>query len=94
MFQLFLEVNFFNQATKFVAGPAKLSIRTKAPVLAVFCMREGPWRYRIVHKVIAKPNHDEGSEVQLTQSMASSIEDAIRLYPEQWVWNYRRWRFR
>ena len=87
------EVNFFDQPTKFVAGPAKLAIRMKAPILAVFCMREGPWQYRIIHKVIAEPDHQHQDETGLTQEMAAAIEEVIRLYPEQWVWNYKRWRF-
>ncbi|SMF46681.1 lysophospholipid acyltransferase family protein [Pseudobacteriovorax antillogorgiicola] len=87
------EVTFFDRPTKFVAGPAKLATRMQAPVLAVFCMREGPWRYRIVHKVVASPHHEERDEVTLTQAMAAEIERVIRLYPEQWVWNYKRWRF-
>lgn len=86
-------VQFFGRPTAFVAGPAKLSIKTNAPILAVFCIREGPWRYRIVHRVIAEANHGESDETSLTQNFASEIERMIRLYPEQWVWNYKRWRF-
>ena len=86
-------VRFFGRDTAFVSGPAKLAIKTKAPILTVFCMREAPWRYRIIHKTIIDPNHSESDEVMLTQSFASEIERVIRLYPEQWVWNYKRWRF-
>lgn len=86
-------VNFFGYKTAFVAGPAKMAIRTGCPVIAVFCVREGPWRYRILSRELLGSNHGVKDEVLATQIMASEIERIINLYPEQWVWNYKRWRF-
>ncbi len=85
-------VQFFNQPTEFVSGPAKLSIRQGSPVLAVFCMRIGVLQYRIIQKLIVPADHGLTDEIELTQKMATSIESVIRLYPEQWLWNYKRWR--
>ena len=85
-------VNFLGQATEFVSGPAKLAIRQGSPVLAIFCMRTGPQRYRLMYEVIAPADHGQGDETLLTQKMATAIETVIRLYPEQWLWNYKRWR--
>jgi KDO2-lipid IV(A) lauroyltransferase len=85
-------VDFFGQPTEFVSGPAKLAIRHQCPVLAVFCMRTAPWRYKIIYQVVAAANHGLNDEQVLTQAMAHAIETWIRHYPEQWVWNYKRWR--
>jgi KDO2-lipid IV(A) lauroyltransferase len=85
-------VKFFDQPTEFVSGPAKLSIRLGSPVLAVFCMRTGVLQYRIIQKLIVPADHGLTDEIELTQKMANSIESVIRLYPEQWLWNYKRWR--
>ncbi len=85
-------VQFFQQPTEFVSGPAKLSIRQGSPVLAVFCMRTGVLQYRIIQKLIVPADHGQTDEIELTQKMANSIESVIRLYPEQWLWNYKRWR--
>ncbi|HYX32110.1 MAG TPA: lysophospholipid acyltransferase family protein [Oligoflexus sp.] len=85
-------VRFFQQPTEFVSGPAKLSIRQGSPVLAVFCMRTGLLQYRIIQKLIVPADHGCIDEIELTQRMATSIESVIRLYPEQWLWNYKRWR--
>lgn len=85
-------VQFFDQPTEFVSGPAKLSIRMGSPVLAVFCMRTGVLQYRIIQKLIVPADHGLSDEIELTQIMANSIESVIRLYPEQWLWNYKRWR--
>ncbi len=86
-------VDFFGHKTAFVAGPAKMAIRTGCPVIAVFCVREGPWRYRILCRVLLGPKHGIKDEVEVTRIMASEIERVINMYPEQWVWNYKRWRF-
>lgn len=85
-------VQFFDQPTEFVSGPAKLSIRQGSPVLAVFCMRIGVLQYRIIQKLIVPADHGLNDDIELTQKMASTIEAVIRLYPEQWLWNYKRWR--
>lgn len=86
-------VDFFGYKTAFVAGPAKIAIRTGCSVIAVFCVREGPWKYRVLSRELLGANHGVKDEVQATRIMASEIERVINLYPEQWVWNYKRWRF-
>jgi KDO2-lipid IV(A) lauroyltransferase len=85
-------VQFFEQPTEFVSGPARLSMRLGSPILAVFCMRTGLLQYRIIQKLIVPADHGLTDEIELTQKMATSIETVIRLYPEQWLWNYKRWR--
>ncbi len=86
-------VNFFDRPTAFVSGPAKLAIRHQSAVLAVFCMRQGPGRYKIDSQLIAPAHHGLSDEQALTEAMARAIEACIRIYPEQWIWNYKRWRF-
>lgn len=88
-------VEFFGLPTEFVGGPAKVAMRTKSPILAVYCLRVGRCKYRLVSDVLLDPtiNAETYTEQTLTQRMASSIEAIIRLYPEQWLWNYKRWRY-
>lgn len=85
------EVDFLGQKTIFVSGPARLALRSKAQAIGVFCVREAPWRYRIICEVVDVESDREEAETYLTQRMAEVIENQIKLYPEQWVWNYRRW---
>jgi lauroyl/myristoyl acyltransferase len=40
---------------------------------------------------ILSNQHDLTDEILITQKLASEIERVIRLYPEQWCWNYKRW---
>jgi KDO2-lipid IV(A) lauroyltransferase len=84
-------VNFFGLPTEFVSGPATMAIRTGAAVISIFCLREGPFRFRLFSEELVPANHGVKDEDALTQTMASAIERVIRLYPEQWTWNYRRW---
>ncbi len=85
-------VTFLGVPTEFVSGPAQMTVKTGCAVVSVFCMREGAFRYRLVSKTLVPPGHAETDEAMLTQRMADEITRAIRLYPEQWTWNYKRWR--
>jgi KDO2-lipid IV(A) lauroyltransferase len=85
-------VEFFGIPTEFVAGPASMAVRTGAAVVSVFCMRTGPFSYRLLANMLAPPGHGLSDELALTQVMAREIESVIRAYPEQWTWNYKRWR--
>ncbi len=85
-------VEFLGQPTEFVSGPAKLAAKHQSGIVAIFCMRTGPWTYRIVYETVSEPGSGETDELVLTQKMASALSRAIKLYPEQWIWNYKRWR--
>lgn len=85
-------VPFFGIGTEFVSGPATMTLRTGCAVIALFCVREGPFAYRAVSQTLAPGGHNETDELALTARMAAAIEAAVRLYPEQWTWNYKRWR--
>lgn len=86
-------VNFWGQKTEFVSGPAQMAIKFNIAVLAVFCVRTGPFRYRVIPELILSSNHNESDHDYVTQLMASKIEQVSRIYPEQWCWSYKRWRF-
>lgn len=87
------KVPFFGRPTDFVSGPARMALKTSSPVLGVFCMRTGPWRYRIICEELFHPDNSGATEAELTASMAGAIEKIVQNYPEQWTWNYRRWKF-
>lgn len=86
------EVPFFGIPTAFVSGPAVMAARFDCAVIAIFCLREGPFRYRLLSETLLPTGHGQKDEAALTARMARAIEAAIRLYPEQWTWNYKRWR--
>ncbi|MBP6218781.1 MAG: hypothetical protein KA436_09360 [Oligoflexales bacterium] len=85
-------VKFLGQETPFVAGAAALAHRYHCPVLAVFFIREGDLRYRVHSKILWQRGHNADRQT-LVASFASEIERMVRLYPEQWCWEYKRWKF-
>ena len=85
-------VDFLGKQTEYVTGPAKFAISKNTPVVGVFCLREGPLRYRVISKVLMQKDHGIEDQQHATQIMANEIERVIKLYPEQWVWNYKRWK--
>lgn len=87
-------VPFMGIPTAFVAGPATMALRFDAAVIGIFVVREGAYRYRILSELIWGGKENSSPDEQcLTTAMAQSIERVIRMYPEQWTWNYKRWRW-
>ncbi len=88
-----IAVDFLKQPTEFVAGPARIALKTGSPILGVYCLRLGPWHYRIECEPIAwqEALGPSPTEEAITALLAQSIEKKIEMYPEQWVWNYKRW---
>ncbi len=85
------ELTMLGLKTLVVGGPAATAMRNKSAVVAVYCVRLAPFRFRVISKVLWEPAETLSSS-QITARMAESMETYIRLYPEQWLWNYRRWR--
>jgi KDO2-lipid IV(A) lauroyltransferase len=86
-------VNFFGHETEFVSGPAAIASKTGCAVISLFCVRVAPFHYHLVSRELLPPGTESSDTGSLTQAMAAEIERVIRLYPEQWCWNYKRWRF-
>jgi lauroyl/myristoyl acyltransferase len=84
-------VDFLGRKTEFVCGPAIAAGMAECPVYAVFSVRKGPMHYELISSKVA-PAGEKGRDVNvLTQRMATAIERAVYLYPEQWTWHYDRW---
>ncbi len=77
---------------------ARLSLRTGAPVVPVFGIPLDGWkRCRVVYWEPIFPETDspetDGEEAvdRLTLRYLRTIEEAIRQWPELWLWMHRRW---
>lgn len=91
-------VDFFGVAASTTPGLAIMALRSKARVLPIFIVREGPPGHH--RMVIGAPleltrtgNRDRDALVN-TQRFTWLIEDWVRRYPEQWLWFHQRWRTR
>ena len=96
-------VPFLGVETEFVFGPEKLARKVGCPVIAIFCVREGPLTYRLLGETLFGPPGPQGpgadpacaqstADAVVTARCAEAIERVIRAYPEQWTWTYKRWR--
>jgi len=84
-----IPVEFFGRTTEFVVGPAALIERQGSRALVAFCIRLGNGKYRLLGQKLLLTGGESRQEI--TQKMASLVEDVIRQHPEQWLWTYRRW---
>jgi len=81
-----LEVTLCDRPALLPRGPAILSVRTGAPLLPTFLIREGAWTFRLIIAPPMWPSRSEPSPVRaLTQRCADALTSAIRAYPTQWL---------
>jgi len=88
-------VPFFGRPSGTVAGPAIIALRTGAPLVPCFCVRQPG----DTHKVIVMPEidttntGDQAADVErIMTDVNASIESAVREYPDQWLWLHDRWK--
>ncbi len=89
-------VDFLGRPASTTATPARLAIRTGAPLAFVYTRRMGDLnRFRVVVKNVirAEPTNDEEAEARrITQQLNRELEEVIREAPEEWFWLHRRWK--
>ena len=90
-------VPFFGHTVPVYTSPARLHLRTGAPLLVGGFLRTGTLRYKMV--AIGDPieapasdlPHDEAIRA-LTAELIRRLEAVIRMAPEQYLWLHRRFR--
>jgi Kdo2-lipid IVA lauroyltransferase/acyltransferase len=87
-----IQLPFFGRPAWTTPILARMSVRTGAPVAAVFTYAEPQGRY---HLVVRPPIYPEGEGEEavaaLTQKYLDLIEAEIRTRPAAWLWMHRRW---
>jgi KDO2-lipid IV(A) lauroyltransferase len=78
--------------TQIVSGPVVMTVKKNMPVYSVYMMRTGSGRYQFYCDEVIPKDHNLTDEARVAQLMADSMTAMIRRYPEQWTWNYRRWK--
>jgi len=88
-------VPFFGRPASTSKSLALLALRSGAPVLPVFIYREADGSHRVViEPEVPRPATGDRRQdiVVYTAAFTRCVEDAIRRWPEQWLWVHRRWR--
>lgn len=78
--------------TWIVQGPAMMAARKNMPVIGIHAVRLGLCHYHFFTTEVLPPNHGQTDEQKIAQLMADDLSRMILRYPEQWAWNYRRWK--
>ncbi len=90
-----IPVEFLGKIVSFPRGTAYLAIRTNAPIVPIFVLREKEDCFRVLCKKPIESSHfSDGSDetIQaLTQECARVLEEQIRLHPTQWLVFRRFW---
>lgn len=87
-------VPFFGRPAYTPRGPSLLSLSVGSPIV-IFVVVRIPGGYRAITSNPIEPNivaDEEDPNQALTSVWTRELENVIREYPEQWVWNHNRWR--
>jgi KDO2-lipid IV(A) lauroyltransferase len=90
-----LPVPFFGKTAYTPPGPAIFSLKTGAPILPMFVVREKgiPQTLLIGSPIEIELTSNEKKDTELlTAKFTRAIEGIVRQYPSQWPWLNRRWR--
>ncbi|RKY39024.1 MAG: hypothetical protein DRP75_03230 [Candidatus Omnitrophota bacterium] len=89
-----VKVDFFGTPALTPIGPAIFALRTGAPILPVFILKE-----RDRHRIVIEPEvkicagKDEEERIEKTMGKLTKIVEAyVRRYPHQWSWVHKRWK--
>ena len=82
-------LKFFGRSARTFTSATRLAMRTERPIVVGSFVRIAPFKYRLVG---GSPLRFSKSDDKLaaTQLLNDRLEDAIRQYPEQYLWAHRR----
>lgn len=91
-------VPFFGELAATPSGVDRIAMISGAPVVSVFIVRQPDGRSHVIEisdEIIQQRTDDRDADVlENTRRYQKVIEDAVRRYPEQWLWTHRRYRTR
>ncbi len=91
-----IRVNFFGRRTSVYPGPAILALKTGCPILYGISVRQPDFSYRTEFYEISTDNlpaDEEEKIIEVNQRMFDYLESCVRKYPEQWLWQHKRWKY-
>jgi len=88
-------VNFFGYPASTPKGPAAFVLKTEAPIIMGFIIRQDNGRQKIIFEepIYIRKSKNKNDDIRnLTQAYTSLLEEYIRKYPDHWFWPHRRWK--
>ena len=86
-----LPLAFLGRPARTFTTATRLAMRYGYPVVVGSFVRIAPYRYRLVGGAPVRYAESYGKE-GFTQLLNDRLGEAIRRYPEQYLWSHRRWR--
>ncbi len=92
-----LFVNFMGRPASTAQGPAAFVLKTGAPILFVFSLRQPGGKHLVESECLRfddLPSHWSEAEKlhHITQAWTNVLEKYVRRYPDHWFWMHRRWK--
>lgn len=86
-----MDAKFLGRPAKTFTTATRLAMRYGYPVVVGSFVRIAPYRYRLVGGAPLRYSDGIG-KAGFTQLLNDRLGEAIREYPEQYLWSHRRWR--
>jgi KDO2-lipid IV(A) lauroyltransferase len=84
-----LFVNFFGLPVPTSRTPAMFARKMDVPLVVTFCIRHG-CNYEMIFEDLPKKLEEYKDDQELMQALMDLTEKYVRLYPEQYLWFYKR----
>ena len=89
-----VEIEFFGRKTTAVSGPVLLGLKHKIPLVLSYAIFEGN-TVKVTNKKILEIEKKENLKATVKYNMQKifyEFEEIIKEYPEQYMWQHKRWR--
>ena len=89
-----VEIEFFGRKTTAVSGPGLLGLKHKIPLVLSYAIFEGN-TVKVINKKILEIEKKENLKATVKYNMQKifyEFEEIIKEYPEQYMWQHKRWR--
>ncbi|NUM59483.1 MAG: lysophospholipid acyltransferase family protein [Bdellovibrionaceae bacterium] len=92
-----IETTFFGRKTGTAQGLGLFYLKTKAPVVPVYCYEGEDHKVHLVYEPPLElkeliTDDKEQSIHSLTQKFCDVTESLVKKHPDQWMWVHRRWK--
>ncbi len=90
-----LFVDYFGRPASTHRGPAVFSVRTGAPIIMAFIIRQADGYYKVEFEEVdthAVSGTDDEKVEQITARHVAMLEKYASRYPDHWLWMHKRWK--
>lgn len=88
-------IEFFGRPSATHRGVAAFSLKTNAPIVAGFLVRQKDGTYDVTLEEVDRSGLNSSGEeniIELTRRHVAILEKWIRLHPDHWLWMHKRWK--